>query len=190
MLSWQTKKKPVIKGRALRCHDRDTNSHLIDEFCHVLGAVILQPQEVEQLRNLPHLHHVVLTHHLSQRLPTDALESRQQIHVSHAQHVKHIVFSELGIKKCMYMQSGKDGFPTDTSVPAWKESDLVSYSYVSWTTTKGCYLNKLRSQNATWRFAVARKATSNWVYEYTLFRWHTINRSSSYSQSAFDACAQ
>lgn len=75
------------------------DSHLIDEFCHVLCAVILQPREVEQLRYLPHLHHVVLTHRLSQRLPADALESRQQIHVGNAQHVKHVVCSELGIAK-------------------------------------------------------------------------------------------
>lgn len=98
---------------------RGTDSHMIDEFCHVLGAVILQPREVEQLRYLPHLHHVVLTHRLSQRLPTDALESRQQIHVGHAEHVKHIFCSELEIKKIyVYAISqsadGKDGFPTDT----------------------------------------------------------------------------
>lgn len=100
-----------MEGRALR------DSHLIDKFCHVLCAVILQPREVEQLRYLPHLHHVVLTHRLSQRLPADALESRQQIHVGHAQHVKHIVCSQLGMKNTSafnQLAEGKDGFLSDT----------------------------------------------------------------------------
>lgn len=53
---------------------------------------------MEQLGHLPHLHNVVLTYHLSEHLPTKALQSRQQIHVGHAQHVKHVLCCELDIK--------------------------------------------------------------------------------------------
>lgn len=72
-----------------------TGTYLINNLSHVLHTLILQPGELEKLCRLPHVHHVVLAQSLRQGFPTEALQSRQQIHVGHAQHVEHALYHQL-----------------------------------------------------------------------------------------------
>lgn len=72
-----------------------SDAHLINNLSHVLHALILQSGELEKLCCLPHVHHVVLAQSLRQGFAAEALQTRQQIHVGHAQHVKHTLCHQL-----------------------------------------------------------------------------------------------
>lgn len=61
----------------------NTDTHPLDDFGHELRALILQPGQAKQLGRLPHVQDVVLTQRLRERLPTQMLQPRQQIHVGH-----------------------------------------------------------------------------------------------------------
>ena len=68
-----------------------THTHPLDDLGHELCALIFQPRETEKLGCLPHVQNVVLTYSLTERLPTQTLQPRQQVHVSHAQDIKHVL---------------------------------------------------------------------------------------------------
>lgn len=67
----------------------------LDDLGHELGAVILQPRQMEKLCHLPHVNNVVLAYGLRECLATNTLQPRQQIHVGHTQHVKHDICYQL-----------------------------------------------------------------------------------------------
>lgn len=74
---------------------RVTHTYPLNDLCHELCALILQPRKTEELGRLPHVQDVVLTNRLGERLPTETLQPRQQVHVSHAEHIKHAVHRQL-----------------------------------------------------------------------------------------------
>lgn len=84
---------------AIYCQHRDTDTHPINYLGHELCAVILQSRETEKLCSLPHEQNVVLTYSLSECLPTEALQPRQQIHVGYTQQVIHVLCCWLDIKR-------------------------------------------------------------------------------------------
>lgn len=71
------------------------DAHPLNDLGHELGALILQPGETEKLGRLPHVQDVFLTYGVGERLPAEALQPRQQVHVSHAQHVEHVLHHQL-----------------------------------------------------------------------------------------------
>lgn len=76
--------------------------YLLDDLCHVLRALVLQPGELEQLCNPPDADNVVLIQDLSQSPATQALEPGQQVHVCHAQHIIGVVRGQLEWKEEIY----------------------------------------------------------------------------------------
>ena len=73
--------------------------YLLDDLCHVLRALVLQPGQLEQLCNPPDADNVVLIEDLSQGPATKALEPRQQVHVCHAQHVIGVFRGQLAMER-------------------------------------------------------------------------------------------
>lgn len=74
---------------------RECFCYLLDDLCHVLSALVLQAGELEQLCDPPDADDVVLVEDLSQGPAAQALETRQQVHVCHAQHVVGVFRGQL-----------------------------------------------------------------------------------------------
>lgn len=74
---------------------RECFCYLLDDLCHVLSALVLQAGELEQLCDPPDADDVVLVKDLSQGPAAQALETRQQVHVCHAQHVVGVFRGQL-----------------------------------------------------------------------------------------------
>lgn len=79
--------------------------YLLDDLCHVLSALVLQPGQLEQLCNPPDADNVVLIKDLSQGPATKALEPRQQVHVCHAQHIVGVFRGQLAMERGKLLSS-------------------------------------------------------------------------------------